>query len=44
VGELLGHRTFQKTLRYAHLAADRKHRAVARLDKPGGAKGFSRAS
>ena len=34
VGELLGHRTFQMTMRYAHLAADHKHGAVARLDQP----------
>ena len=33
VGELLGHRTFQMTMRYAHLAADHKHEAVSRLDK-----------
>jgi site-specific recombinase XerD len=31
VGELLGHRTFQMTLRYAHLAADHKESAVDRL-------------
>jgi site-specific recombinase XerD len=31
VGELLGHRTFQMTLRYAHLAADHKQSAVDRL-------------
>jgi integrase len=33
VGELLGHRTFQMTMRCAHLAADHKHEAVSRLDK-----------
>ena len=33
VGELLGHRTFQMTMRYAHLAADHKHDAVSRLDR-----------
>jgi len=33
VGELLGHRTFQMTMRYAHLAADHKHDAVNRLDR-----------
>ncbi|MFC5862029.1 tyrosine-type recombinase/integrase [Acidicapsa dinghuensis] len=33
VGELLGHRTFQMTMRYAHLAADHKHEAVSRLDR-----------
>ncbi|HEY1647066.1 MAG TPA: site-specific integrase [Terracidiphilus sp.] len=33
VGELLGHRTFQMTMRYAHLAADHKLEAVSRLDK-----------
>jgi site-specific recombinase XerC len=37
VGELLGHRSFQMTMRYAHLAADHKRSAVARLDRPGGA-------
>jgi site-specific recombinase XerD len=31
VGDLLGHRTFQMTLRYAHLAADHKQSAVDRL-------------
>ena len=30
VGELFGHRTFQMTMRYAHLAADHKHEAVCR--------------
>jgi site-specific recombinase XerD len=40
VGELLGHRTFQMTMRYAHLAADHKRSAVARLDKPGGSSSF----
>jgi integrase len=40
VGELLGHRTFQMTMRYAHLAADHKRSAVARLDKPGVASSF----
>lgn len=44
VGELLGHRTFQMTMRYAHLAADHKRSAVARLDKPGGASGLQLAS
>jgi site-specific recombinase XerD len=44
VGELLGHRTFQMTMRYAHLAADHKRIAVARLDKPGGASDILRAS
>ncbi len=34
VGELLGHRTFQMTLRYAHLAADHKQSAVDRLCDP----------
>lgn len=34
VGELLGRRTFQMTVRYAHLAADHKHAAVARLNQP----------
>jgi site-specific recombinase XerD len=33
VGELLGHRTFQMTMRYAQLATDHKHEAVSRLDK-----------
>jgi len=32
VGELLGHRTFQMTMRNAHLAGDHKHAAVSRLD------------
>jgi site-specific recombinase XerD len=36
VGELLGHRTFEMTMRYAHLAADHKHEAVSRLDKETG--------
>ena len=44
VGELLGHRSFQMTMRYAHLAADRKRSAVARLDKSGGALGLPQAS
>jgi site-specific recombinase XerD len=35
VGELLGHRTFQMTMRYAHSAADHKHDAVNRLDQKG---------
>ncbi len=43
-GELLGHRTFQMTMRYAHLAADHKRNAVARLDKPGGTSGLLLAS
>ena len=42
VGELLGHRTFQMTMRYAHLAADHKRGAVARLDRPGGSSSFLR--
>ncbi len=33
VGELLGHLSSQKTMHYAHLAADHKRNAVARLDK-----------
>jgi hypothetical protein len=44
VGERLGDRSFQMTMRYAHLAADHKRRAVARLDKSGGASGLPRAS
>ncbi len=35
LGELLGHRSFQMTMRYTHLAADHKRSAVTRLDKPG---------
>ncbi len=31
IGELPGHRTFQMTLRYAHLVADHKRIAVDRL-------------
>ena len=34
MGELLGHRTFQMTMRYAHLAADHKRSAVDRLCGP----------
>jgi site-specific recombinase XerD len=34
VGELLGHRSFQMTMRYAHLAADHKRSAVDRLCGP----------
>lgn len=44
VGELLGHRTFQMTMRYAHLAADHRRSAVARLDKPGGVSKLQLAS
>jgi site-specific recombinase XerD len=44
VGELLGHRSFQMTMRYSHLAADHKRSAVARPDKSGGASGLPRAS
>ncbi|WP_179486680.1 tyrosine-type recombinase/integrase [Granulicella arctica] len=34
MGEMLGHRTFQATMRYTHLAADHKQSARACLDSP----------
>ena len=34
LAELMGHRTLQMTMRYAHLAPEHKAAAVAKLDNP----------
>ncbi len=39
VRDLLGHKTFEMTLQYAHLAPDQKTDAVATLDGPRAAAG-----
>ena len=43
VKELMGHKTFAMTLRYAHLAPDFQRDAITRLDTSMGTRPFSQA-